>query len=38
MAMVGSLEELVARVGGYLSRLKEQVEQDDATFGIRTQP
>ena len=33
MAIVGSLEELVARVGGDLSSLKEQVEQADATFG-----
>ena len=33
LARVGSLEELVARVGGDLSSFKEQVEQAEATFG-----
>ena len=33
LARVSRLEELVARVGGDLSSLKKQVEQDEATFG-----
>ena len=33
LARVGSLEELVARVGGNLSSLEEQVEQAEATIG-----
>ena len=33
LARVGRLEELVARVGGDLSSLREQVEHSDAIFG-----
>ena len=36
LARVGSLEELVARVGGDLSSLRDQVEHVDVTFGAGT--